>query len=221
MAASERLQEAVELAHSRHNATIEPIHLLASILHSTDSINQTLLERAGVNISALKSSVDVAVEKLPTITGSTSEPSGSQELAQVLKSAEKSAQKMGDSYITEEHLMMGLLDSAKSLEAIWNSVPPTRGVSTKEAGGLLKAFEEAVKKLRNGKKVTSNTAENLYESLKKYTIDLIEQAKQGKIDPIIGRDEEIRRSIQILARRTKNNPVLIGDPGVGKTAIVE
>jgi ATP-dependent Clp protease ATP-binding subunit ClpB len=91
-----------------------------------------------------------------------------------------------------------------------------------KAGNVsLKNYEEAVKKLRNGKKVTSNTAENLYESLKKYTIDLIDQAKKGKIDPVIGRDDEIRRAIQILARRSKNNPVLIGDPGVGKTAIVE
>lgn len=117
---------------------------------------------------------------------------------------------MGDSYTTEEHLMIGLLESAKSLEGIF------------KAGNIsLKNYEEAVKKLRNGKKVTSNTAENLYESLKKYTIDLIDQAKKGKIDPVIGRDDEIRRAIQILARRSKNNPVLIGDPGVGKTAIVE
>ncbi len=117
---------------------------------------------------------------------------------------------MGDSYTTEEHLMIGLLESAKSLEGIF------------KAGNVsVKNYEEAVKKLRNGKKVTSNTAENLYESLKKYTIDLIDQAKKGKIDPVIGRDDEIRRAIQILARRSKNNPVLIGDPGVGKTAIVE
>ncbi len=117
---------------------------------------------------------------------------------------------MGDSYTTEEHLMIGLLESAKSLEPLFKS-----------SGLTPKNYEEAVKKLRNGKKVTSNTAENLYESLKKYTIDLIEQAKKGKIDPVIGRDDEIRRAIQILARRSKNNPVLIGDPGVGKTAIVE
>ena len=117
---------------------------------------------------------------------------------------------MGDSYTTEEHLMIGLLESAKSLEGIFKS-----------GNVSLKNYEEAVKKLRNGKKVTSNTAENLYESLKKYTIDLIDQAKKGKIDPVIGRDDEIRRAIQILARRSKNNPVLIGDPGVGKTAIVE
>ena len=117
---------------------------------------------------------------------------------------------MEDSYTTEEHLMIGLIESAKSLEKLFSNAHIT-----------LKNYEEAVKKLRNGKKVTSNTAENLYESLKKYTINLIEQAKNGKIDPVIGRDEEIRRAIQILARRSKNNPVLIGDPGVGKTAIVE
>ncbi len=118
---------------------------------------------------------------------------------------------MGDSYTTEEHLMIGLLESPsiKKLLTI-NNQPLT-----------LASYEEAMNKLRGGKKVTSNTAENLYESLKKYTIDLIDQAKKGKIDPVIGRDEEIRRAIQILARRSKNNPVLIGDPGVGKTAIVE
>ncbi len=115
---------------------------------------------------------------------------------------------MDDSYTTEEHLMMALLES-KNLTSVISSLPS------------LASYEEAVKKLRNGKKVTSNTAENLYESLKKYTIDLIDQAKKGKIDPVIGRDDEIRRAIQILARRSKNNPVLIGDPGVGKTAIVE
>lgn len=117
---------------------------------------------------------------------------------------------MEDNYTTEEHLMIGLLESAKTLEKAFISANIT-----------LKNYLDAVKKLRNGKKVTSNTAENLYESLKKYTINLIEQAKKGKIDPVIGRDEEIRRTIQILARRTKNNPVLIWDPGVGKTAIVE
>lgn len=106
--------------------------------------------------------------------------------------------KMGDSYTTEEHLMIGLLESAKSLEGIF-----------KTSGVTLKSYEEAMNKLRGGKKVTSNSAENLYESLKKYTIDLIEQAKKGKIDPVIGRDDEIRRAIQILARRSKNNPVLI------------
>lgn len=115
---------------------------------------------------------------------------------------------MDDSYTTEEHLMLALLES-KSLTSTISSLPS------------LSSYEEAVKKLRNGKKVTSNTAENLYESLKKYTFDLIDQAKKGKIDPVIGRDDEIRRAIQILARRSKNNPVLIGDPGVGKTAIVE
>ncbi len=127
-------------------------------------------------------------------------------MSKVLQRAEKFREEMGDSYTTEEHLMMGILDAGKLALA---NLP------------TLKEYQEAVKKLRNGKKVTSNSAENLYESLKKYTIDLIEQAKQGKIDPIIGRDEEIRRAIQILARRSKNNPVLIGDPGVGKTAIVE
>ena len=117
---------------------------------------------------------------------------------------------MGDSYTTEEHLMIGLLESAKSLEGIF------------KAGNIsLKNYEEAVKKLRNGKKVMSNTAENLYESLKKYTIDLTQRALAGKLDPVIGRDDEIRRCIQVLQRRTKNNPVLIGEPGVGKTAIVE
>lgn len=126
----------------------------------------------------------------------------------VLQSAEKAMKNMGDSYTTEEHLMLGLLES-KNLISHISHLPS------------LSSYEEAVKKLRNGKKVTSNTAEILYESLKKYTIDLIDQAKKGKIDPVIGRDDEIRRAIQILARRSKNNPVLIGDPGVGKTAIVE
>ncbi len=210
MAAQERLQESVQYAQSSGHNTIEPLHLLRSILHASESINQSLLERAGGNIQVLKNDVDNAVSKLAKVSGNTAEPWASQELAKVLQSAEKAMKTMGDSYTTEEHLMIGLLESAKSLEGIF------------KAGNVsVKNYEEAVKKLRNGKKVTSNTAENLYESLKKYTIDLIDQAKKGKIDPVIGRDDEIRRAIQILARRSKNNPVLIGDPGVGKTAIVE
>lgn len=208
IAAHERLQESVQFAQSSGHATIEPLHLLRSILHASESINQSLLERAGSNIAVLKTDVDNAVSKLAKVSGNTSEPWASGELAKVLQSAEKWRQKMDDSYTTEEHLMLALLES-KNLTSAISSLPS------------LASYEEAVKKLRNGKKVTSNTAENLYESLKKYTIDLIDQAKKGKIDPVIGRDEEIRRAIQILARRSKNNPVLIGDPGVGKTAIVE
>ncbi len=210
MAASERFQEAVQLAQSSGQSMIEPIHLLVSILHAVESINHSLLERAGGNIQVLKKESETLLSGLPTVIGNQNEPQASSELGKVLQSAEKSMKAMGDSYTTEEHLMIGLLESAKSLEKIFKS------------GNIsLKNYEEAVNKLRNGKKVTSNTAENLYESLKKYTINMIEQAKKGKIDPVIGREEEIRRAIQILARRTKNNPVLIGDPGVGKTAIVE
>ena len=209
-ASQERLSESVQYAASSGHTTIEPLHLLRSIVHASESINQSLLERAGGDIQVIKTDVDNAVSKLAKVSGNMGEPWASQELAKVLQSAEKAMKAMGDSYTTEEHLMIGLLESAKSLEPIFKS-----------AGLTLKNYEEAVKKLRNGKKVTSNTAENLYESLKKYTIDLIDQAKKGKIDPVIGRDDEIRRAIQILARRSKNNPVLIGDPGVGKTAIVE
>jgi ATP-dependent Clp protease ATP-binding subunit ClpB len=212
-AAQERLSESVQLAQSSGHTTIEPLHLLRSILHASESINQSLLERAGGNTQALRTDVDNALSKMAkvSIVGAENlQPNASPELSKILQSAEKSMKTMGDGYTTEEHLMIGLLESAKSLEPIFKS-----------AGLTIKNYEEAVKKLRNGKKVTSNTAENLYESLKKYTIDLIEQAKKGKIDPVIGRDDEIRRAIQILARRSKNNPVLIGDPGVGKTAIVE
>lgn len=209
-ASQERLSESVQFAQNSGHTSIEPLHLLQSILHATESINQSLIERAGGNIQVLKNDVDNALSKLAKMSGNISESWASQELSKVLQSAEKTMKAMGDSYTTEEHLMIGLLESAKSLDGIFKSSRLT-----------LKNYEEAVKKLRNGKKVTSNTAENLYESLKKYTIDLIDQAKKWKIDPVIGRDEEIRRAIQILARRSKNNPVLIGDPGVGKTAIVE
>lgn len=208
MASQERLSESVQYAQSSGHTTIEPLHVLRSILHASESINQSLLERAGSNIAVLKTDVDHAVSKMAKVSGNTAEPSASQELAKVLQSAEKWRQKMDDSYTTEEHLMLALLES-KNLTSSISSLPS------------LASYEEAVKKLRDGKKVTSNTAENLYESLKKYTTDLIDQAKKGKIDPVIGRDDEIRRAIQILARRSKNNPVLIGDPGVGKTAIVE
>lgn len=128
----------------------------------------------------------------------------------MLACAESLARTMQDSYVTEEHLMLALIEKASSLADILSTF-----------GITVKLYRQEMEHLRGGERVTSNDAENLYEALKKYTVDLVALAKKGKIDPVIGREEEIRRTIQILSRRTKNNPVLIGDPGVGKTAIVE
>lgn len=149
------------------------------------------------------------LEKLPKTSGS-SGITLSGELNTVIAYADTLSKTMQDSYITEEHLFLALIEKAQSLADLFKTFSVT-----------FAHYKKEVENLRGGEKVTSNDAENLYEALKKYTIDLVEMAKKGKIDPVIGREEEIHRTIQILSRRTKNNPVLIGDPGVGKTAIVE
>lgn len=149
------------------------------------------------------------LEKLPKVSGQ-SGITLSSEMNTVITYADVLAKTMQDNYITEEHLFLALIEKAMSLKDLLGTFSITFSVYKKE-----------VENLRGGEKVTSNDAENLYEALKKYTIDLVELAKKGKIDPVIGREEEIHRTIQILSRRTKNNPILIGDPGVGKTAIVE
>ena len=210
LAASEKINDAAHIALEKGHTQIQPAHLLLSMVSSWESINHQLLDTLEVDRGVLQGKVEEVIAKLPVVSGSTSEPVPTMELSSVLQSCMQISKKMEDLYTTEEHLMMWLLEKATSLKDIFASV----WLGAKE-------FKKAVLDMRRGKKVTSNTAENLYESLKKFTIDLVEQAKEGKIDPIIGRDEEIRRTIQILSRRTKNNPVLIGDPGVGKTAIIE
>jgi ATP-dependent Clp protease ATP-binding subunit ClpB len=202
------ISEAQSLAVTRDNPYIEPVHVLAAMLTQDDG-PRALLERAGVRLPALQTAIDTALNGLPQVQGG--EPvQGSRDLVALLQSAEKEASKRGDQFIASEMFLLALADAKTDLAGIVRGHGLTR-----------KALEAAIEAVRGGKKVDSEEAEGQREALKKYTVDLTERARLGKLDPVIGRDDEIRRAIQVLQRRTKNNPVLIGEPGVGKTAIVE
>jgi ATP-dependent Clp protease ATP-binding subunit ClpB len=202
------ISEAQSLAVTRDNPYIEPVHVLAAMLAQDDG-PRALLERAGVRLPALQIAVDTVLNGLPQVQGG--EPvQGGRDLVSLLQGAEKEANKRGDQFIASEMFLLALADAKTDLAGIVRGHGLTR-----------KALETAIEAVRGGKTVDSAEAEGQRESLKKYTLDLTERARLGKLDPVIGRDDEIRRAIQVLQRRTKNNPVLIGEPGVGKTAIVE
>ncbi len=209
-----KLQQAVSdaqsLAVGGDNQFIEPVHLLLALLNDADSGAGSLLSRAGGNVAALKATLSEAVTRLPKVEGHGGEVQIGRDLSNLLNLTDKEAQKRGDQFIASEMFLLALTGD--------------KG----EAGRLLKThgvqrapLEQAINAVRGGESVESAESEGQREALKKYTIDLTERARQGKLDPVIGRDDEIRRAIQVLQRRTKNNPVLIGEPGVGKTAIVE
>ena len=200
--------QSIALAHD--NQFMEPLHLLAALLADTEGSTRSLLERAGVNVGRLERDVKDAVDRLPKVTGHGGDVQISRDLMNLLNLTEKEAMKAGDEYISTEMALLALTED--KTEA---------GRLAKEAGLTRRAMEEAIKAVRGTDKADNPDAENQREALKKYTIDLTERARQGKLDPVIGRDDEIRRTMQILQRRTKNNPVLIGEPGVGKTAVVE
>ncbi len=204
------LADAQSLAIANDNQYIEPVHVLAAIAGQPDGSGRTLLERAGVRASALKTAADAAIKRLPQVSGTGGEVQIGRELVNLLNLSEKEALKRGDQYIATEMFLLALTEDKGEAGRI-----------AKEAGLDRKAIEAAIDAVRGGASVDNAEAEGQREALKKYTIDLTERAREGKLDPVIGRDEEIRRTIQILQRRTKNNPVLIGEPGVGKTAIVE
>jgi ATP-dependent Clp protease ATP-binding subunit ClpB len=204
------LADAQSLALSNDNGFVEPAHLLASLLNQEDAGTASLLSRAGVNVPALKAATDKAIARLPKVEGQGGEISVSRELGNLLNLTDKIASKRGDQFIASELFLLALADDKGET-----------GRLLKDHGLTKKALEAAIEAVRGGGAVDSQEAEGQREALKKYTIDLTERARQGKLDPVIGRDDEIRRTIQILQRRTKNNPVLIGEPGVGKTAIVE
>ncbi|GAB3480067.1 ATP-dependent chaperone ClpB [Polaromonas eurypsychrophila] len=204
----EALSDAQSLALGHDNAYIEPAHLLAAMLGQDDG-PKALLQRAGVNVTALQAAIDAAVNKLPTVSGQEQIQVGP-ELAKLLQATEKESIKRGDQFIAGELFLLAVADSKAEV-----------GKLAKEAGLTRKALESAIDTVRGGEKMDSPEAEGQREALKKYCMDLTERARLGKLDPVIGRDDEIRRAIQVLQRRTKNNPVLIGEPGVGKTAIVE
>ncbi|MFZ2988955.1 ATP-dependent chaperone ClpB [Ideonella sp.] len=202
------LAEAQSLAVARDNPYIEASHLLAAMLVQPDG-PKALLDRAGANTAALKTAMDTAINGLPSVQGGGQVQPG-RELIQLMQQADKEAMQRGDQFIASEMLLLALADAKSDLGAI------VRG-----HGLSRKALEAAITAVRGGQSVDSAEAEGQREALKKYTLDLTERARMGKLDPVIGRDDEIRRAIQVLQRRSKNNPVLIGEPGVGKTAIVE
>jgi len=204
----EALSDAQSLALGNDNGYIEPVHLLAAMLRQDDG-PRALLEKAGVNVGGLTQAADAAVKKLPQVQGQDQIQVGS-ELAKLLQATEKEAIKRNDQFIAGELFLLAVADSKSDV-----------GRLAKENGLTRKALEAAIEAVRGGQGVNSADAEGQREALKKYCMDLTERARLGKLDPVIGRDDEIRRAIQVLQRRTKNNPVLIGEPGVGKTAIVE
>jgi ATP-dependent Clp protease ATP-binding subunit ClpB len=207
----EALQAAQRLAEGRGNPQLTPEHLLAVLLEQDAGVVVPVLEKLGAQLGSLRSQVNAALDELPTVSGESSEPAGSSnELIQVLRAAENAMGKLKDEYVSTEHLLLALAASKSKA-----------GDALRAAGASEDSLEQAVADVRGPHRVTSQSAEDSYGALEKFGRDLTEAAEQGKLDPVIGRDDEIRRVIQVLSRRTKNNPVLIGDPGVGKTAIVE
>jgi ATP-dependent Clp protease ATP-binding subunit ClpB len=204
------LADAQSLAVGRDNQYIEPVHLMAALLDSQGGTARPLLEKTGVNVPKLRSELSAALDRLPTVQGAGGDVLISNDLNKLLNVTDKLAQKRGDQFISSELFVLAACDERGELGRI-----------LKAAGAQSAALEKAIEEVRGGAKVEDAGAEENRQALEKYSIDLTERAVQGKLDPVIGRDDEIRRTIQVLQRRTKNNPVLIGEPGVGKTAIVE
>ncbi len=209
-----KLQEALADAQSHavgnDNQYIEPVHVLVALLSQDDSSTRSLLQRAGANINGMVTALKSALERLPKVSGNAGQVQIGRDLTSLLNLADRESQKHGDEFIATEMLLLALTEDKSDA-----------GKIARENGLTRKALEAAIKAVRGGTKVDSAEGEGQREALKKYTMDLTERARAGKLDPVIGRDDEIRRTIQILQRRSKNNPVLIGEPGVGKTAIVE
>ncbi|MCH8618902.1 ATP-dependent chaperone ClpB [Undibacterium sp. TS12] len=209
-----KLQEALADAQSQavgnDNQYIEPVHVLLALINQDDGSSRSLLQRAGVNVVALTNALKAALERLPKVSGADGQVQAGRELVGLLNLADKESQKRGDQFLASEMVLLALTDDKSDA-----------GKLARENGLTRKALEAAIAAVRGGGNVDSQDAEGQREALKKYTLDLTERARLGKLDPVIGRDDEIRRAIQVLQRRSKNNPVLIGEPGVGKTAIVE
>ncbi len=206
--AQEAVQQAVQLVTQRGQQSIEAVHLLKAVIMTGESVTNFLFQKLGVNITNLNRVLDNEIASLPKVSGG--EPYLSNEANQVLQKAIDYSSKLGDQYVSLEPILLALLTEKSNASQI-----------LKDAGVTEKELRQAISELRKGDKVTSQSAEDTYEALSKYAINLNERARSGKLDPVIGRDEEIRRVLQILSRRTKNNPILIGEPGVGKTAIAE
>src|SRR4051812_4849335 len=223
----EALQAAVKVAADRRNTEVQPEHLLAVLLEQPEGVIPPVLRRLGTSPDEIRRRpkggpppalrrlapppaetrriVNAAIDKLPTITAGAREPANARELLDVLRGAEREAGRMRDEYISTEHLLIALSEA-----------PGAAGDALPKA----ELLREAVSQVRGSHRVTSQEPEDTFQALEKFGRDLTEEAREGRLDPVIGRDDEIRRVIQVLSRRTKNNPVLIGEPGVGKTAIV-
>lgn len=204
------ISDAQSLALGRDHQYIEPVHIMVALLNQEGGSVRALIETAGINVNALRSGLSQIVDKLPRVEGIGGDVQLAKDTVVLINLCDKIAQKRKDEYITSEvYVLSALQDKGKLGELL------------KQLGATTENIEQSIEKMRGGQKVTDPNAEDVRQALEKYTTDLTERAEQGKLDPVIGRDEEIRRTIQVLQRRTKNNPVLIGEPGVGKTAIVE
>lgn len=204
------LADAQSLALGKDHNFIEPVHLLAALLQQQGGSTRPLLQKVGANVAGLAEGVNSAVEALPRVSGNAGDVHVSNDLTRILNVSDKLAQKGGDTYVSSELVLLALVENKG-----------TAGELLKQHGVTALALQGAIEQMRGGEAVNNPEAEESRQALDKYTIDLTERAEQGKLDPVIGRDDEIRRTIQVLQRRTKNNPVLIGEPGVGKTAIIE
>lgn len=206
--AQEAVQQAVNLAQSHGQQAIEPVHLLQGVMKVGEQVTNFIFQKLGLNGQQIALVLDKQIESLPRVQGG--EPYLSRECNEVLQQAQQLSKELGDEFVSLEPLLLALL-----------RVKSTASTILKDAGMTEKELRAAINELRKGEKVTSQSSEDTYQSLEKYAVNLCEAARSGKLDPVIGRDEEIRRVLQILSRRTKNNPILIGEPGTGKTAIVE
>ncbi|HVY66053.1 MAG TPA: ATP-dependent chaperone ClpB [Gammaproteobacteria bacterium] len=207
---TQALQDAQSMAVGRDHQFIEPVHLMAALLEQQGGTVRGLLTKAGVNMNLLRSQLGEAIDRLPSVEGTPGEVHIGNDLSKLLNVTDKLAQERGDSFISSELFVLAAMQSKTDLGRI-----------LEKAGAVKGAIAKAIDEIRGGAKVDEQNAEEKRQALEKYTIDLTARAEQEKLDPVIGRDDEIRRTIQVLQRRTKNNPVLIGEPGVGKTAIVE
>ncbi|HBY37798.1 MAG TPA: hypothetical protein DEH24_00190, partial [Alteromonas sp.] len=204
------ISDAQSLALGRDHQFIEPVHLMTALLNQQGGSVRSLLDQASINVNALRSALAEAIDRLPRIEGIGGDVQLGKESVVLLNLCDKIAQQRKDDYITSEIFVLAAIQDKGRLGDILKSLDITKD-----------KIEKAIDAMRGGQKVTDPNAEDVRQALEKFTTDLTERAEQGKLDPVIGRDDEIRRTIQVLQRRTKNNPVLIGEPGVGKTAIVE
>ena len=207
--AQEAVQEAVNIAQRNGQQTIEPVHLLSGILEKATDVTNYIFQKLGMNGQQIAMLLRQEMQHLPRVQGG-GQPYLSNETNQILMNAEDTAKKMGDEFVSVEPILLAIVQGNSTAARI-----------LKDAGANAKDMLAAIQALRQGQNVKSQSADDNYQSLEKYAKNLVEQARSGKLDPVIGRDEEIRRVLQILSRRTKNNPILIGEPGTGKTAIAE